>query len=146
MAWGCRSSVTGRTDISGLCSSCRAHHKKQYVFYSDQRRSLNGGLHKVYSADYCSCITAQAPLAVSVVVLDLLFYKYIHRHCLQDATVLELLVWWLVMAELISQAFKNLFFQCCVILLKCYGNLLNSAEFGLWTYFARCNGCKFPIN
>lgn len=35
------------------------------------------------------------------------------------------------MAELISQAFKKLFFQCCVIVLKCYGNLLNSAEFGL---------------
>lgn len=72
---------------------------------------------------------------------------HICRHSLQDITVLRLSVWWLAMGELISQPFKNAFYNCCVFLLKCYGNLLNStAQFGLWTFFARCDVFRFPIN
>lgn len=55
-----------------------AECKKQYVFYTDRGKSLSAGCMRL-SADFCSCITAQGPLAVSVVALDLLFYKYTHR-------------------------------------------------------------------
>ena len=138
--------VVGQMFLHYVRCAEQTYRKKQWIFYADQRRSLSGGYTR-----FVLLTTAAASLLsdhwLSVVALDLLFYKYIRRHGLHDVTVLELLVWWLVMAELISQPFKNWFFKCCVILLKCYGNLLNSAvQFGLWTYFARCSGCKFPIN